>query len=63
MIEPKQLITLMSAIVGTGLMCLYWREIAEALRNFRGGGPRPPTHPLPGNDGFILRRKRRRSDL
>ena len=29
------------------------------LYRVEGGGPRPPSHPLPGNDGFILRRKRR----
>ncbi len=60
--ETKQLITLASAILGTGLLFLYSRQIAEALRNFRGGGPRPPSHPLPGDDGFIVRRKRRALD-
>jgi hypothetical protein len=63
--ETKQLITLASAIVGTGLLFLYSRQIGEllgeALRNFRGGGPRPPSHPLPGDDGLIVRRKRRRA--
>jgi hypothetical protein len=62
-IDTKQLIEL-SAIVVPGVVCggavfLYSREIAEALRNLRGGGPRPPSHPLPGNDDFILRGKRR----
>ncbi len=63
-LEAKELITLASAIAGTGLLFLYSRQLGEvlgeALRNFRGGGPRPPSHPLPGNDGFIVRRKRRR---
>jgi hypothetical protein len=59
--ETKQLIQLASAIIGTGLLFLYSRQIGEALRNFRGGGQRPPSHPLPGDDGFILRRKRRRA--
>jgi len=59
--EMKQVITLASAIAGTGLLFLYSRQIGEALRNFRGGGPRPPSHPLPGDDGFIVRRKRRRA--
>jgi hypothetical protein len=58
--EPKQLITLASAIIGTGLLFLYSRQIAEALRNLRGGGPRPPSHPLPADDGVVLLRKRRR---
>lgn len=61
-IEPKQLVTLAAALIGTGAMCLYAREIGEAIRNFRGGGPRPPSHPLPADDGFVLRRRRQRSD-
>jgi hypothetical protein len=59
--EMKQVITLASAFAGTGLLFLYSRQIGEALRKFRGGGPRPPSHPLPGDDGFIVRRKRRRA--
>jgi hypothetical protein len=61
----KELINLALVLVGAGLVCLYRREVAEALteglRNFRGGGPRPPSHPLPGDDGFVVRRKRRRA--
>lgn len=59
MLETKQLLTLAIAIAGAGLMGVYRREIADALRNFRGGGPRPPSHPLPGDDGFVVGRKRR----
>ena len=29
--------------------------LVEAIGNFRGG---PPTHPLPGDDSRLLRRKR-----
>jgi hypothetical protein len=58
---PKQLVFL--AIIGviTCLIVMYRRQIAEWLiGNLRGGGPRPPSHPLPGNDGFlVLRRKHR----
>jgi hypothetical protein len=35
--------------------------LSEALQNFKdalGGGPRPPTHPLPGDDSVILNRRR-----
>ncbi len=60
MFETKQLVTLILATTGTALMFLYWREILEALRNWRGGGPRPPSHPLPSNDELILTRRRRR---
>lgn len=35
--------------------------IEEFERSFRGGGPRPPTHPLPADDSRILNRKPRRS--
>lgn len=41
---------------------LYRREIAEWLSvNLRGGGLRPPSHPLPAKDGFILRGRKRRA--
>ena len=33
------------------------KQLMDALENMRGG-PRPPTHPLPGNDGFVVLRKR-----
>jgi hypothetical protein len=36
--------------------------ILEAINNFRGGPP-TPRHPLPADDGAILRRKRLRVDL
>jgi hypothetical protein len=57
--ELKQVIMLASAVAGTGLLFLYARQIGEALRNFRGGGPRPPSHPLPADDGVVVLRKRR----
>ena len=59
--EPKQLIDLAVIIVLTGALRRYGRQIAEWLSgNLRGGGPRPPSHPLPGDDGVILRRRKRR---
>ncbi len=61
-LDPKQLVFLAVVGVVTGLLVVYRRRIAEWLiGNLRGGGPRPPTHPLPANDGFILRRKGRRA--
>ena len=33
-------------------------QIREAIEKFRGG-PRPPSHPLPSDDGFMLLRKRK----
>jgi hypothetical protein len=39
-----------------GVLSLYLAKIAAWLiENLRGGGPRPPSHPLPGDDGLILR--------
>jgi hypothetical protein len=61
-LDPKQLVFLAVITVITGVIVIYRRKIADWLiGNLRGGGPRPPTHPLPGNDGFILRRKRRQA--
>ena len=38
-----------------------WRlldALIEELNNFRGG-PRPPMHPIPADDGALLRRRSR----
>jgi hypothetical protein len=44
-----------------GVFFVYRRQIADWLiENLRGGGPRPPSHPLPSDDGFILRNLRLR---
>jgi hypothetical protein len=32
--------------------------LREAFSNFRGGGPTPPSHPLPSNDSALLTRRR-----
>jgi hypothetical protein len=61
--ETRELITLALVAIGACLILLSWRQILEALERFRGGGPRPPTHPLPGGDGFILRRRRRQASF
>jgi hypothetical protein len=51
------------AVSLTWLFVLGHRQIIEAIEAFRNnfprGGPRPPSHPLPANDGWLLRRKRR----
>jgi hypothetical protein len=39
------------------------QELSEGLQNFKdalGGGPQPPTHPLPGDDSVIVNRRRSR---
>jgi hypothetical protein len=39
-----------------GVFFVFRRQIADWLiEHLRGGGPRPPSHPLPGDDGHILR--------
>jgi hypothetical protein len=42
--DPNQLIELALIVALTGVLFLYRREIAEGLRNFRGGGC-PPSSP------------------
>jgi hypothetical protein len=62
--EPKLLIDLAIMIALTGAVYFYRRQIADWLiGNFRGGGPRPPSHPIPGNDGPILTQRRRRASV
>jgi hypothetical protein len=61
-IETAGIVTMAVSIVLFGTMYHYRREIAEALRNLFGGGPRtPPSHPLPSNDSLILMRRSRRA--
>jgi hypothetical protein len=46
------------------LVFVCQKIFAEGIQNFRdalGGGPRPPTHPLPGDDSVIVNRRRSRS--
>ena len=61
MLDTKELIILALVLIGACLIRLSWRQIVEALEQFRG--PRPPTHPLPGDDGVIVRRKRRQASF
>jgi hypothetical protein len=56
--ETRELIQLGAEAIAVGLMLRYAKEIGEALARFRGGGPRPPDHPLPGNDAVLVLRRR-----
>ena len=61
-LEAKQFMELALIVALAGVLFLYRRKISDWLiGNLRGGGSRPPSHPLPGDDSFILRRKRRRA--
>jgi len=61
------------ALLSVTLLLFGWRRwgtlgpgLANALEEFMnhmGGGPRPPTHPLPGNDSVIVNRPRSRQWL
>jgi hypothetical protein len=47
---------LMALIIAlAGVFFVFRRQIADWLISLLGGGPRPPSHPLPGDDGLILR--------
>ena len=54
-------------LVFAGAMALLFsrrgvREaLIEALNNFRGGPP-APMHPSPADDGFLLRKRRRKAE-
>jgi hypothetical protein len=44
------------------LLVFNSRWIGPAIRDLFRGGPRPPSHPLPGDDSRILTRRRGRVD-
>jgi len=48
-----------------GLAVLSWEKIGLAIQELAQGGPRPPAHPLLGDDSkFLTRvRSRRSADL
>ena len=45
-------------IVIIALGVLGSKTIGQAIQEFARGGPRPPSHPIPGNDSKILNRVR-----
>ena len=47
-----------SAIIALSFKSWMLDALIEAINRFRGGGPPSPMHPLPSNDGALLRRKR-----
>ena len=56
-------ILLTALMMALAVLCFGHRfadKLIEALNNFRGG-PGSPMHPSPANDGWLLRRKRRKS--
>jgi hypothetical protein len=40
------------------LALLSWEKIGVAIQELARGGPRPPSHPLPGDDSKFLNRRR-----
>jgi len=43
-----------------GLAVLSWEKIGLAIQELAQGGPRPPSHPLVGDDSKFLNRVRPR---
>lgn len=62
-IDPLHLTRLALILAGVAAAVIYRREIQQALEQFNGRGPRPPTGPLPANDSVLLLRKRTRPAL
>jgi hypothetical protein len=56
--ETRDLIRLAAVAIGAAVLIRNARAISEALLRLRGGGPPPPSHPLPGNDANLVLRKR-----
>ncbi|MGA3236813.1 MAG: hypothetical protein ABSG03_10950 [Bryobacteraceae bacterium] len=57
--EVVLLIALAMLMVGVRHIAMLGQALQEFV-NQLGGGPRPPTHPLPGNDSVIVNRPRSR---
>jgi hypothetical protein len=57
----REIVVALSALT----LFFFRRELLDAFReginNFRGGPP-TPRHPLPADDGTLLRRRSRKSD-
>ena len=47
-------------ILMLGLAIFNWKKVGLAIQELGRGGPRPPSHPLPGDDSKILNRRRSR---
>jgi hypothetical protein len=62
--EPAQIIRLILAAIFVAFLFQgsVLQAFIDAIQKFRGGPP-PPSHPLPADDGAILRRKRLRVNL
>jgi Sec-independent protein translocase protein TatA len=58
------------ALLSLILLLFGWRNLdtlgpglvhaIEEIKNHLGGGPQPPSHPLPGNDSVVVNRRRSR---
>jgi hypothetical protein len=62
--EPAQIFRLILLAIFVALLFQgsVLEAILQAINNFRGGPP-TPRHPLPADDGAILRRRRFRVNL
>jgi hypothetical protein len=59
--EPANIVRLILVAIFVALLFQgsVLEALLEAINNFRGGPP-TPRHPLPADDGAIVRRKRSR---
>jgi len=44
-----------------GLAIFHWKKVGLAIQELARGGPRPPSHPIPGDDSKLLNRRRSES--
>lgn len=55
-------LTVITLLVGGKKLGDVAQGLTEAIRNFKGGGPGSPSHPIPANDSALLTRKRPKTD-
>jgi hypothetical protein len=55
-----ELLTAIGILVVVAIGVAVRNSLSEAISNFRGGGPRPPSHPLPADDSRLLNRRGKR---
>jgi Sec-independent protein translocase protein TatA len=68
MVIPEVIVlaALVMLLIGGHKLHALGQGLGEGIQTFKdalGGGPQPPTHPLPGNDSKILTRRRSRPQL
>lgn len=60
MVGPETWTVVLVAIAIGAAAWKHWREIADAINNFRGGPP-TPRHPSPAADAVLLLKRRKKT--